>query len=87
MAYRKRKVREQLKRWSAIEPVIEQLKSSHRLSRNYLSGVLGENMNVMLAVAGYNFKRLLRKLKHSFFDFLDRVLFKNFKRTAQEMDL
>ena len=72
--YGKRKIRDQLRRRSAIEPLIEHLKSGHRLSRNYLSGVIGDSINVMLAAAGYNFKRLLRKLKHSLFDFLRRVL-------------
>jgi IS5 family transposase len=79
-------VKRQLKRRSAIEPVIEHLKSGHRLSRNYLSGVVGDNMNLMLAAVGYNFKRLLRKLKHLLLVFLYRVFARNFGRTAPEMD-
>jgi IS5 family transposase len=85
-AYGKRKVKKQLKQRSAIEPVIEHLKSGHRLSRNYLSGVFGDNINVMLAAAGYNFKRLLRKLKLFLLDFLRRAFAGNAGRTALEMN-
>jgi len=42
---------------SAIEPVISHLKQDYRLCRNYLKGILGDNMNVILAAAGMNFKR------------------------------
>jgi len=85
-AYGKRKVKKQLKKRSAIEPVIEHLKSSHRLSRNYLSGVVGDNINVMLAAAGYNFKRLLKKLKHFLLDLLSRVFAGSTGRIALVMD-
>jgi hypothetical protein len=79
-------VKKQLKKRSAYEPVIEHPKSGHRLSRNYLSGVVGDNINVMLAAAGYNFKRLLRKLKHFKLDFLCRVFTENTGRVTLEMD-
>jgi len=79
-------VKKQLKQRSAIEPVIEHLKSSHRLSRSYLSGVFGENINVMLAAAGYNFKQLLRKLNYFLRDILYRVFVKNVGQTVLEMD-
>ena len=85
-SYGKRKVKKQLRKRSAIEPVIEHLKSGHRLSRNYLSGVFGDNINVMLAAAGYNFKRLLRKLKHFLLDFLCRVFAGNAGQTALKMN-
>jgi transposase, IS5 family len=85
-AYRKRKVKKQLKKRNAIEPVIEHLKSGPRLSMNYLSGVVGDNINVMLAAAGYNFKRLLRKLKHFWFDFLHGVFLKTAGRIALELN-
>jgi IS5 family transposase len=84
--YRKRKVKKQLKKRSAIEPVIEHLKSGHRLSRNYLSGVVGDNINVMLAAAGYNFKRLLRKLKYFLLDFLRRIFARSAGQIALDTD-
>lgn len=42
---------------AGIEPVIGHLKHSYRLGRNYLKGILGDNMNVIFAAAGMNFKR------------------------------
>jgi IS5 family transposase len=86
-AYRKREVKKQLKSRSAIEPVIEHLKSGHRLSKNYLSGVVGDNIDVMLAAAGYNFKRLLRKLKHFWLDFLSWVFPGNAGQIALKVNL
>ena len=42
---------------AAIEPVIGHLKQDYRLCRNFLKGILGDNMNVLLAAAAMNFKR------------------------------
>jgi transposase, IS5 family len=42
---------------AAIEPVIGHLKQHYRLCRNYLKGILGDNMNLILAAAAMNFKR------------------------------
>jgi IS5 family transposase len=44
-------------RRAAIEPVIGHLKQDYRLCRNYLKGIIGDNMNVILAAAAMNFKR------------------------------
>jgi IS5 family transposase len=44
-------------RRAAIEPVIGHLKQDYRLYRNYLKGIIGDNMNVILAAAAMNFKR------------------------------
>jgi transposase, IS5 family len=42
---------------AAIEPVIGHLKQQYRLCRNYLKGIIGDNMNLILAAAAMNFKR------------------------------
>lgn len=42
---------------AAIEPVIGHLKQNYRLCKNYLKGILGDNMNLILAAAAMNFKR------------------------------
>jgi IS5 family transposase len=47
-------------RRAAIEPVIGHLKSDYRLCRNYLKGILGDQINVILAAAAMNFKRAMR---------------------------
>jgi transposase, IS5 family len=62
-AYEKQKLRKGFKRRAAIEPKIGHLKQDHRLSRNYYKGIKGDNINVMLASAGMNFKRMMNKWK------------------------
>jgi IS5 family transposase len=44
---------------AAIEPVIGHLKTDYRLCRNYLKGILGDLMNLMLSAAAMNFKRVI----------------------------
>ena len=55
-----RSLRKWWKRRSAIEPIIGHQKSEHRLDRNRLSGILGDQMNPILSACGFNFKKLLR---------------------------
>jgi len=44
---------------AAIEPVIGHLKQHYRLNRNYLKGILGDLINLMLSAAAMNFKRAM----------------------------
>lgn len=46
-------------RRAAIEPVIGHLKHDYRLLRNFLKGVDGDAINVMLSAAAMNFKRVM----------------------------
>ena len=55
--YQKEQKRKKFKRRAAIEPVIGHLKSDHRLSRNYLKGFIGDEINLLLAAAAFNFKK------------------------------
>jgi IS5 family transposase len=59
----KRRVTEQiereLRRRSAVEPVIGHLKAEHRMGRNHLAHAKGDAINAVLAAAGYNFRRLI----------------------------
>ena len=48
---------------AAIEPSIGHLKQDYRLCRNYLKGILGDNLNVILAAAAMNFKRVINLLR------------------------
>jgi IS5 family transposase len=63
IAGQKRRVTEQIKRElrrrSAVEPVIGHLKSEHRMGRNHLAHAQGDAINAVLAAAGYNFRRLI----------------------------
>jgi IS5 family transposase len=57
------KIKRELRRRSAIEPVIGHLKAEHRMGRNYLWHREGDAINAVLAAVGYNFRRLLRWLQ------------------------
>ena len=57
------RIKRQLRRRSAIEPVIGHLKAEHRMGRNYLWFRHGDANNAVLAAAGYNFRRLIRWLR------------------------
>ena len=50
----------ELKRRSAVEPVIGHMKHEHRMARNFLKGRAGDRFNVKAAAVGYNFKRLIK---------------------------
>jgi IS5 family transposase len=56
------KINRELRRRSAVEPVIGHLKAEHRMGRNYLWYRRGDAANALLAAVGYNFRRLLRWL-------------------------
>ena len=56
-------IKRQLRRRSAIEPVIGHLKAEHRMGRNYLWYRQGDAANAVLAAVGYNFHRLIRWLR------------------------
>ena len=55
-------IKRQLRRRSAVEPVIGHAKAEHRMGRNHLAGTEGDAANAVLAAAGYNFRRLLQWL-------------------------
>jgi len=52
--------RKRRRRRSAVEPIIGHMKSDHRLGRCFLSGLLGDEINALLAAAGQNLRKLLR---------------------------
>ena len=47
------------KRRAAIEPIIGHLKNDYRLCRNYLKGSMGDQINLLLSAAAWNFKRVI----------------------------
>jgi IS5 family transposase len=73
--YQQNKLKKSFKRRAAIEPTIGHLKTDHRLSRNFYKGITGDNINVMLSAAAYNFKKVMNKWKASFLDFLQNFFF------------
>jgi len=58
--YQRDKKRKQCKRRAAIEPIIGHLKSDFRLSRNFLKGVIGDEINVLMAATAWNLKKWLK---------------------------
>ena len=64
--YRQNKLRHKFRRRAAIEPVIGHVKSDHRVGRNYYKGIVGDQVNVLLGAAAFNFKRMLNKYKEAF---------------------
>ncbi len=56
-------IKRELRRRSAVEPVIGHLKAEHRMGRNYLWYRRGDANNAVLAAVGYNFRRLIRWLR------------------------
>jgi transposase, IS5 family len=57
------KIKREMRRRSAVEPVIGHMKAEHRMGRNYLWYRQGDAINAVLAAAGYNFSLLLRWLR------------------------
>jgi transposase, IS5 family len=67
-------IRRELRRRSAIEPVIGHMKSDGRLGRNFLIGKQGDRINAILCGAGHNFRLLLRWLRLLLLKILERIL-------------
>jgi IS5 family transposase len=65
-AYQKQKARKRFRRRAGIEPIIGHLKLDFRLMRNYLKGSVGDSINLMLAAAAFNFRKLLRQFQYLF---------------------
>ena len=66
-------IKRELRRRSAVEPVIGHLKSEHRMGRNYLWHREGDATNAVMAAVGYNFRRLIRWLSLLLFEILSRL--------------
>jgi transposase, IS5 family len=58
--YQQDKKRKRCRRRAAIEPIIGHLKSDFRLSRNFLKGIIGDHINVMMAAVAWNFSLWMR---------------------------
>ncbi|MGB0696196.1 MAG: transposase, partial [Rhodospirillaceae bacterium] len=56
-------IKRQMKRRSAVEPVIGHLKNEHRMDRNFLAHKQGDAINPILAAVGYNFRLILKWIR------------------------
>lgn len=59
-AYQRQKKRKQCRRRAAIEPQIGHLKSDFRLSRNWLKGAMGDEINLYMAACAWNLRKWMR---------------------------
>lgn len=61
--YQRQKMRQWFRDRAGIEPIIGHVKHDHRMLRNYLLDQIGDTMNSILACAGFNLRKMLRRLK------------------------
>lgn len=75
--YQKQKTRERFRSRAGIEPVIGHIKHDHRMIRNYLSGIMGDKVNTIMAATAFNLKKMLNKIKkeleNTFFNFTELI--------------
>ena len=72
--YEKRKARKRFRARAGIEPVIGHIKHDHRMLRNYLKGVIGDQLNTILAGTGFNLKKMLNRIKEQILFDLFQIL-------------
>jgi len=73
--YTRLKKRKKFRRRAAIEPVIGHLKQHFRMGQNYLHGHNSPKINAMMAAAGWNFKKLMQKIKSEVKNFFFSIFF------------
>lgn len=74
--YEKQKARKRFRARAGIEPVISHIKHDHRMLRNYLKGVIGDQLNTILAGTGFNLKKMLNRIKEQIlFDLVQIINF------------
>jgi transposase, IS5 family len=56
-------IKREMRRRTAVEPVIGHIKNEHRMGRNFLFHSSGDAINAVLAAVGYNFRLLLNWLR------------------------
>ena len=59
--YQRDKKRKRCRRRAAIEPIIGHLKTDFRLSRNFLKGIAGDNINLLMAACAWNMAKWMRE--------------------------
>jgi transposase, IS5 family len=75
--YEKQKARKRFRRRAAIEPVFAHIKQRFRMARNFLKGTVGDQINLLMAAAAFNFKKWTNKFATSFirvFEFIRNLI-------------
>jgi IS5 family transposase len=74
--YLKKKREERCRSRAGIEGLISHLKHDHRMIRNYLSGMAGDQINTLLAATSYNMKKWMRLKRQEILNLILRWIFK-----------
>ena len=79
--YQRDKKRKRCRRRAAIEPIIGHLKTDFRLTRNFLKGIAGDNINLLMAACAWNMAKWMRAFISLFFTqpFLPKIVLKEAK--------
>ncbi|MCF6202332.1 MAG: transposase, partial [Methylococcaceae bacterium] len=59
--YQRDKKRKRCRRRAAIEPIIGHLKTDFRLTRNFLKGIPGDSINLLMAACAWNMAKWMRE--------------------------
>ncbi len=59
--YQRDKKRKRCSRRAAIEPIIGHLKTDFRLTRNFLKGVVGDSINLLMSACAWNMEKWMRE--------------------------
>jgi len=59
--YQRDKKRKRCRRRAAIEPIIGHLKTDFRLTRNFLKGIAGDEINLLMAACAWNMAKWMRE--------------------------
>ena len=78
-------MRKRFRRRAAIEPVISHLKADFRLLRCFLKGFKGDQLNLMLGAAAWNFRKWMRLFTRFWLHFLCSLLTRNFCFPSQRI--
>jgi IS5 family transposase len=73
--YLKKKREERCLSRAGIKGLISHLKHDHRMLRNYLSGIAGDKINILLAAAAYNMRKWMRLKQEELLNFVLRWIF------------
>ena len=68
-------IKRELKRRSAIEPIIGHVKHDHRMDRCHLKGKKGDQINAIFAAIGFNFKQILNWLAVVYYILIQNLKF------------
>ena len=65
--YQRDKKRKMCRQRAAIEPLIGHLKQHYRLSRNFLKGTQGDEINLLMSACAWNLKKWINRLLEAIF--------------------